>query len=35
LWQQFTATNTGVNQLLWFVKLDENLIRKLANPIKS
>ena len=34
LWQQFTAENTGVNGLLWFVKLDEALIRRMANPIK-
>ncbi|MBK5286769.1 MAG: hypothetical protein JJE25_15365, partial [Bacteroidia bacterium] len=34
MWAQFTAANTGVNQLLWFVKLDEALIRRMANPIK-
>jgi len=34
LWQQFTAGNTGANGLLWFVKLDEALIRRMANPIK-
>jgi hypothetical protein len=34
LWQEFTATNIGTNGLLWFVKLDEQLIRRMANPIK-
>jgi len=34
MWAQFTEANTGVNQLLSFVKLDEALIRRMANPIK-
>jgi hypothetical protein len=34
MWEQFKASNTGAHQLLWFVKLDEALIRRMANPIK-
>jgi hypothetical protein len=34
MWQQFTEANTGTNGLLLFVKFDEALIRRMANPIK-
>ncbi len=35
LYEAFNASNTGSKRILWFVKMDESLIRKLANPIKE
>ncbi len=35
LYEAFKASNTGSRRILWFVKMDESLIRKLANPIKE
>jgi hypothetical protein len=35
IYESFKAANTGSNQILWFVKLDEQMIRKMANPIKE
>ena len=35
LYDAFKASNTGSNKILWFVKMDESVIRRLANPIKE
>ncbi len=35
LYEAFNASNTGNKRMLWFVKMDESIIRKLANPIKE
>jgi len=35
LYESFNSANTGTNKILSFVKMDESLIRKLANPIKE
>ncbi len=35
LYEAFNAANSGSKKILWFVKMDEALIRKLANPIKD
>lgn len=35
LYETFNAANTGSKRILWFVKMDESIIRKLANPIKE
>ncbi|MCX6291129.1 MAG: hypothetical protein NT126_05135 [Bacteroidetes bacterium] len=35
LFEAFNAANTGSKRILWFVKMDESVIRKLANPIKE
>jgi hypothetical protein len=35
LWDEFTAKNTGGAQILKFVRLDDALIRRMANPIKE
>lgn len=35
LYEAFNASNTGNKRILWFVKMDEAMIRKLANPIKE
>lgn len=34
LWDAFQEVNTGKNKMLGFLKMDENLIRRIANPIK-
>jgi len=35
LWEEFTAKNLGGHQILRFVRLDDALIRRMANPIKE
>jgi hypothetical protein len=35
IYEAFKAANTGTQPILWFVKLDEAMIRKMANPIKE
>lgn len=35
LWDRFNSINTGNQRLLSFVKMDEALIRRMANPIKE
>ncbi len=35
IYENFKAVNTGSNNILWFVKMDEAMIRRLANPIKE
>jgi len=35
IYEAFNAANTGSKRILWFVKMDESLLRKLANPIKD
>ena len=35
IYEAFKTANTGTNQILWFVKMDEPMIRKMANPIKE
>jgi hypothetical protein len=35
IYESFKAANTGSNSILWFVKMDDAMIRKLANPIKD
>ncbi|MFM2136552.1 MAG: hypothetical protein RL021_1952 [Bacteroidota bacterium] len=35
IYDQFRALAHGKESILWFVKLDESMIRRLANPIKN
>lgn len=35
IYESFQAANTGSNKILSFLKMDEAIIRKLANPIKE
>ncbi len=35
LWAEFNLKNTGKNQLLKFLKLEETYLRKMSNPIKE
>lgn len=35
LWNQFTSINTGNKAILRFVRLDEQTIRKMTNPLKE
>ncbi len=35
IYENFKNANTGTQPILWFVKLDEPTIRKMANPIKE
>jgi hypothetical protein len=35
IYELFTTLTTGTDKMLWYVKLDEAMIRKMANPIKS
>jgi len=35
IYNAFLEANTGRKRILWYVKLDENMIRRLANPIKD
>jgi hypothetical protein len=35
IYEAFKNLNNGPNNMLWFVKFDEAMIRKLANPIKE
>jgi hypothetical protein len=35
IYEAFNKANQGSNRMLWFVKLDEATIRKMANPIKD
>lgn len=35
LYEQFRGMQSGTDSILWFVKLDETMIRRLANPIKD
>ncbi len=35
IYESFKNANTGNKTILWFVKLDEAMIRKMANPIKE
>lgn len=35
IYNSFAALANGTNKMLWYVKLDESLIRKMANPIKE
>jgi hypothetical protein len=35
IYESFKNANTGNHPILWFVKLDEAMIRKMANPIKE
>lgn len=35
IYESFKVANTGSNNILWFVKMDEAMIRRLANPIKE
>ena len=35
IYEAFKTANTGVNQILFFVKLDDQMLRKMANPIKE
>jgi len=35
IYEAFNAANTGSKRILWFVKMDEATLRKLANPIKD
>ena len=35
IYDAFTKANQGSNRMLWYVKLDDAMIRKMANPIKE
>lgn len=35
MWEAFQAANTGNRRILSFIRLDEGMIRRMANPIKS
>ncbi len=35
IYNNFAAMNTGTYKMLWYVKMDEPMIRKMANPIKE
>jgi hypothetical protein len=35
IYENFKSQNTGNNSILWFVKMDDAMIRKMANPIKD
>ena len=35
IYEAFKNANTGNKTILWFVKMDEAMIRKMANPIKE
>lgn len=35
IYEHFNQTQSGPSRMLWFVKLDEAAIRKMANPIKD
>nr|MBP6335353.1 hypothetical protein [Bacteroidia bacterium] len=35
IYNAFQEANSGRKRILWYVKLDENMLRRLANPIKD
>ena len=35
IYESFKNANTANKRILWFVKMDEAMIRKMANPIKE
>ncbi len=35
IYDAFQKANQGSNRMLWYVKLDDAMIRKMANPIKD
>ncbi len=35
IYTAFTNANQGSNRMLWYIKLDDAMIRKMANPIKD
>ena len=35
IYEAFKTANSGHAPILWFVKMDEAMIRKMANPIKD
>ncbi|MCC7232641.1 MAG: hypothetical protein IT242_06835 [Bacteroidia bacterium] len=35
IYEQFKKADAGSRRMLWYIKLDENMIRRMANPIKD